>query len=183
MFCRVLLTGVLAVAIAGDLHGQTTAPVSPGDRVRITTMDGKVSRAFTVSRIDSSSIVVTPKAGGPARVIALSDVKRLDRSVSRRSRGEAALRGAAGGFAVGAIAGAALGAMSGGNCGSDYFCGSRSEAAVFLGGTLGAVGASVGAFFSALSPGEKWQRVEWASSVSITPLSGGGIGVGYSRGF
>lgn len=157
---------VLALILAGSsaiqpLRAQSPAPVSVGERVRITTpsergayrLVGNVVAARPDTLLLQISDVATPRA------VAIGDISTLEVSRGRRGNGR---RGMLYGLAIGAGAGALLGAATyrKPDCAGSSLCPSPDGPAldIVAGGILGGVvGVGAGGLWGASHPSERWQ--------------------------
>jgi hypothetical protein len=172
MACCFVVLGAAAL-----LHAEEAAFPGPGVRVRIRSGGADALRLVgTVSAVDQERLSLVPEGSGAARVVALHDIVRLERSVSPSRRRTGAWIGFGVGFA------AAFGKVAArGGCNDGCDLGN-----VLMGGLAGAAGATAGAI---IAPGEDWAEVAVAEGrgrktdrpaglkVRVVPRFRQGIGV------
>lgn len=148
---KLLLTCVLAwsatpTAMVGQQAGAYTP--EPGDRIRVTSVDGRLIEGRLV-RLESSAIVVS-QPGDETRLMGADDVGEV--RVARSRVGSFAKRGAmVGGLAVGIAGIVTMSAF----CQGSVDCNSGEPlAGALVGGAIGAAGGAVlGALVGAMAPG------------------------------
>jgi hypothetical protein len=173
-----LSSAVVARADLADGEGRV--------RLALQTPSGKRLSGRLVGQLVASGPDTLTVSTGSGRevVVRRTEVRQLERSLGRRSRGGSALRGAAIGLGIGGVLGAGIGAMSGDDrervvacppyygfgfgplCG-DLFLFSAGDKALIGGVALGTVGALLGGIGGAVAPGERWQRAQ-ASGPTLT---------------
>jgi hypothetical protein len=174
------VAAVLALSLSSAVVARAEQ-VDGGGRVRLAlqTPDGRrLSGQLVGQLVASGPDTLTVMADGREVVVKRAEVRRVDYSLGRRSRGSNALRGAAIGLVIGAAMGAGIGAMDGDDpdpvlrCPpNDDFglgspCGplltfSARDKAVMGGTVLGALGLALGGLTgAAVAPGERWRRAE-----------------------
>lgn len=163
-----------AAAQAGQAYG--------ANRVRLTVQrgEGGGSRRIVGELIaqDAQSVTLRDQDDTRETVVKRSDVLKLEHSLGRRGRAEAALRCAAIGFGVGAVTGVAVGSLAGGQIAFEGHRGPHE-----LGAYLGGVGAALGAANCAYGPGERWGRgTPDGPALALRPARGG-LGLEAAIGF
>ena len=89
-------------AAAGPLPAQRLDDLAAGARLRVARHAPPRPVVGTLVRADSTGLTLSPARGGPALVVPLADLRRVDVSRGARPAPEAFWRGAGVGFLVGA---------------------------------------------------------------------------------
>jgi hypothetical protein len=138
---------LIVLGSSGAVRAQELPLPSRGSRVRITwTALESPSVVGTLAAIDPESMTVVPASGGDPRVVARSEVLRLERSVEPSRKGRGALIGLGLGLAV-AVGKVVI--QGGCNDGCD-------SSNVLVGAAVAVSGATLGAI---AAPGERWEDV------------------------
>lgn len=203
----VLATATVLPPVDGD---PAIEPVAPGTRVRLTFArnadplapghkgSGPRREGKIIDVGDRTLTMAFDGYPGPIEVETTS-VLRLERSLGRRPRGKAALRGAGIGLLAGVTSGVLLGFASGDdrcphpedprsvNC-FFFFGFSAGDKAAMYGIALGTLGTIGGAVVGAARSGERWERgatvfANERVGVRVLPAGRGGAGISVSVGF
>jgi hypothetical protein len=186
VFTRIfLLWSAALLATAPPVHGQSTADLPAGTRVRVTEQaTGRLVGTVTEVRRDTLLVL----ARGEVHALPISSIRTLQVSRGRPPRLASALEGGAIGLLTGAIGGAASLAIPSlvvpDACdreGDGVLCFSTGEWAlvgVVIGAPLGAVSGAVAGF---VFPRERWRSVtdRTAPAVTVQPEAAG-VRVGLS---
>lgn len=168
------------------------AQVELGDRVRVKSGSGSLSGwviAVTDSTVTLAGSTDALGLGRGTRTVELATLDRMELSVSQRSRGEGALRGAAAGLVSGAAAGAVVfwGMTWMDDCDpkvDDLFCFTPEFALLMGAGIGGYYGTLSGAVIGLVWPGDRWQRTPFAAPRAAVLATGDGrAGVGVTLRF
>lgn len=174
---RPLRSLLLAALLASPAFAQPSAPITPGDIVKVRTLAG--ADRFRVVELDARRLTLQD-LDDSIRTVSLDEIRSL--WVSRGLN--TPLQGAKRGFFIGAIAGAAMGAFGALTSERAEFLSlpppptglatHTATAAVFVGLIGGTIGLAVGA----TRPGARWERVPVASLRPVVTGSGAvGFGV------
>lgn len=170
----------LAVLTASPTARRAAAqsPAPPGARVRITTGDATRAVAGLLRRAGADSLAVHDGSGRALATVARADVRRLEVSQGRESRGAAFRRGAVRGALIGTGAGALAGAF-GDTCrdrdGNPRTCETQvSRGGQIAGGAAagGVIGALIGGFVA--RPRERWAAADLPARVGLVPFGARG---------
>jgi hypothetical protein len=172
---RAPLVAALALLAAPPAARAAAAqPLAPDTRARITAAGAKRPVAGLLRPAGADSVAVHDSGGRPLAVVARGDVRRVEVSRGRESRGAAFRRGALRGGLIGAGVGAFSGWFSE-TCrdrdGDLRTCETNvSHAAQIAGGAAaGAVlGAVIGGFVA--RPRERWAAAELPARVGVVPF-------------
>jgi hypothetical protein len=183
MDCRSLILATLPL-----LASSAVADVdSTGERVRLTLAEtrrpaGAASAGVVTGRLleltEASAIVITREGAAPTTV-SRTALKRVERSLGRRSRGAGFGRG----FLIGLGTGIVSGGLTGLALGSDRprpgawldIRFSAKEKAAILGTICGLAGSVLGGVIGAVAPGERWVEVpQGRLQLQLAPRPGGG---------
>jgi len=161
------LIASLYLALSADLIAQETAPVIPGDRIRITLPNEKLVCTFV--NYEANRLVVKAKNREEPFAISLASVQSLAVSRGRKSKGRKyALIGLGVGGVVGIFAGASVGSEP-------------NQLVLLYIGLFAGAGAGVG---YAIGGGEQWEEVPLERiRVGILPHGDGGLMVSASFSF
>jgi hypothetical protein len=184
MYRAALLVLISILASAGGAGAQAVPAgaerLREGDVVRLSA--ASAHGEFLVVSASESAMVVRAGPDGLPFEVPVTSIRRLDRNVGPRSRGEAILGTGAVGLVVGAVGGATLGFMSGDDP-PGFLAFSAGEKALMMGTVFGVAGGVLGAAAGAISPGQKWERVVLQPTVHVGPMRDGRIEIGVSRAF
>jgi hypothetical protein len=157
------------------------APAALDTRVRIAAGDAPRAVAGLLRRAGTDSVAVHDSSGRRLAVVARADVRRVEVSQGRETRGAAFRRGAARGALIGALGGA-LGGAFGDTCrdrdGNPRTCESQvSRGGQIAGGAAagGVIGALVGGLVA--RPRERWVAAGLPARVGLTPFGARGAAV------
>ena len=175
------LFAVTSISGGARLGAQSTAPVTVGERVRITTPSQRGGSRYvgSVVGVQGDSVLLQMRDLAAPRSVAISDITALD--VSLGERGNTG-RGLLYGSVIGAGLGGALAAATykKPDCaGATWFCGDAAPhrtATAVAGGIVGALaGVVVGGLWGATHPSERWVRRSLGSGtrVGIAPVGRG----------
>ena len=177
-----IVTAALALAVGSStLSGQEEPSVGPGSRIRVRSFDaaGFLDRGLEgrLERVSGDTLVLTPRAGGPARSILASSEMQLFVFAGKRSL---LLRGAAIGGMSGALAGGFVGMVAGRVCTTDDpQCPIRHRITAKASLILGASGMAAGLLIGAIASREYWVRSRdyWPSPSLSVGAEGVALGV------
>ena len=167
LLAMLTLLALLPASLPGQTpSGSRTPSLEPGTQLRARGQGLELSGEFI--RWDADTVVLRtsgPGAGYQAeRALAITDIERLERGVTR-SRGRGAARGALWGVLVGGVVGVLVGAAQETNC---FLCpDSHAEGAAIGGTLLGGLGAGIGALVGVMAPGTRWEPVALEEPVAV----------------
>jgi len=181
MFRTSLLALCFSLLIAGTAAAQQMLqPVRSGDQVRIRA--GTISGEFTVVGYGEREMMLQAAPTEPVVEVPFASVTRLHVNRGARSSGAGLVRGAGRGLLIGGGIGAVTGFASGDDTGS-FFVFTAEDKAMILGVLLGGAGAVVGGLVGAVSPGDRWERVDNRTRLHVAPRNDGGVAVALTRRF
>jgi hypothetical protein len=169
-----LLVALALLAAPPAARAAAAQPLAPDTRARITA--GRAGRpvAGLLRRAGADSVAVHDSGGRLLTVVARADVRRVEVSLGRESRGAAFRRGALRGALIGAGTGAFMG-WFGDTCrdrdGNPRTCETEvSHVGQIAGGAagVGVVGALIGGLVA--RPRERWAAAELPARVGLVPF-------------
>lgn len=162
------LAVVLFLTTSGELFAQQGLPVTPGDRVRISTLGTAPPLVCTVLALKADTLVLDARDGVETLEVPLALVKKVEVSRGKKSN-----------IGPGAIAGGLTGAVFGAICASGpggYSCGGSDAKVVAL--AITAAGTGIGALIGAASKTDRWEEVPLTDiRVGLSPITLDGVAV------
>lgn len=178
---RITVAIAIAILLASIVAFGASAQDSGGAPVRVRVSlkgnNSDRSRVGTLIARNDSVVVVRLENGNDMLVIPRDNVREIEVSSGRSSRGTSAMRG----LLIGAGAGVALGLITGEDCSkpnAPIVCIGRADGALIAGAALGAVGGLIGL---AVGGHERWSKL--SPDVHLGMNTPGGAGLAFSVAF
>jgi hypothetical protein len=159
----------LLLAVVAAPPAPEAAAIPPGTRVRVRWSGELVGpgvppdrggrAAGRVIASDGAAITVRPDDRRGELRVPWAQVRALDWSARRESRGHRALKGAGKGLAVGALVGGALGLAAGGCSSGEWCLLSRGDVTALGAISFGALGTALGGLSGLFDGGDHWEPV------------------------
>jgi len=155
MIVPVFVLALIVVPVC--VFGQSEPEIEEGDRVRVTTDEGRETYIF--QRFENHTLELLDVSADETISLPADQILRIRVSQGPRPQRIAFLRGFGFGLVIGAGLGAGVGLASGDD-GPGFMSMTAGEKARLYGFYFGVLGGITGGFIRMIRPGERWERVD-----------------------